>query len=146
MNICIFNQYLSDAAARHADVRVVLATQRFRERVSWVKVCLKKTGAASAACRMLAGVRGVGVVTGAHEGPDPVACVEIAAERLKQAALRRLKARWQVPRRWFTRPRAAARRTGAAGDARPDRRRSRVRAESAYRQPGATVPARNPAW
>jgi hypothetical protein len=110
MKISVINTGLSPAAARHAEVRAWLATQRFQERVSWLTVWLRKAGAAGAVCRMEAWVSGIGVVTGEHRCPDPVTCVEIAAARLKHSAMRRLKARWQAPRRW--RARGGAQRGG----------------------------------
>jgi hypothetical protein len=103
MKISVMNDGLSPAVANHAEVRAWLATQRFRDRISSLNITLRKLGTAGASCRMEAWVSGVGAVAGEHRGADPVACVEIAAARLKHSAMRRLKAHWQAPRRWHSR-------------------------------------------
>jgi hypothetical protein len=103
MKMSVVNTGLSPAVAHHAEVLAWLATQRFRERVSWLNISLRKLGTAGAYCRMEAWISGVGSVAGEFRGAEPVACVEFAAVRLKHSAMRRLKARWQAPRRWHSR-------------------------------------------
>jgi hypothetical protein len=104
MNMSVLNRGLSPALARRAEIRAWLATQRFQKRISWLTIALRKAGPAHAFCRMQAWIAGIGPVAGEHRSPDPTACVEIAAARLKHAAIRRLKARWQTPRRRSPRP------------------------------------------
>jgi hypothetical protein len=103
MKISIVNTGLSPSVVQHAETRAWLATQRFQERVSWLTISLRKVQGIGAICRMEAWISGVGTVVGKHQDQDPVACVEVAAARLKHSAMRRLKARWQTPRRWKAR-------------------------------------------
>ena len=103
MKISVVNTGLSPAVVHHAETRAWLATQRFQEHLSWLTISLRKAAGVGAICRMEAWISGVGTVVGEHQDPDPVACVEIAAARLKHSAMRRLKARWQTPRRWQAR-------------------------------------------
>jgi len=99
MLISVVNTGLSPAVAHHAEMRAWLAMQRFQERVSWLTISLRKLADAGAICRMEAWISGVGTVAAEHQDTDAVACVEIAAARLKYSAMRRLKARRRAPRR-----------------------------------------------
>ena len=103
MKISVVNMGLSPAVVHHAETRAWLATQRFQDRLSLLTISLQKVAGVGAICRMEAWISGGGTVVGKHQGPDPVACVEIAAARLKHSAMRRLRARWQTPRRWQAR-------------------------------------------
>jgi ribosome-associated translation inhibitor RaiA len=111
MNLTVLNSSLSPALTRYTEVRTWLALQKISHRVAWLTVWLRDSSdqrAGGKICQMEAWVRGIGLVVAEHQHADPTVAVEVAVSRMKQAILRRVKKRWQAPRREKARFREAA--------------------------------------
>jgi hypothetical protein len=102
MNLTVLNSGLSPALTRYAEVRTWIALQKISHRVAWLTVWLRDSSdqrAGGKICRMEAWVRGVGQVVAEHQDANPSVAVEVAVSRIKQGICRRVKKRWQGPRR-----------------------------------------------
>ena len=119
MKLTVLNSGLSPALTRYTEVRAWLALQKLAHRIAWLTVWLKNSNGAKSGhgkiCQMKAWVKGVGLVVAEHQDANPSVAVEVAVSRIKHAILRRIKKRWQSPRRYQARLREAAHAASPAG-------------------------------